>query len=83
MATLTLTATGVTARSKTIASADLTRVLTAMKAKFSLPVGATNQQIFDAFADWTFNQVKDAVLMQERTAAELAARQAVPTIPLT
>ena len=83
MATLTLTATGVTARSKTIQSADLTRVLAAMKIKFNLPGGATNQQVFDAFADWTFDQLKAATLMQERTAAETAAKVAVPDIPLT
>jgi microcystin degradation protein MlrC len=73
----------VTARSKTIAAGDLTRVLNAMKAKFNLPGGATNQQIFDAFADWIFDQLKNATLLHERTTASDTAVVGVADIPLT
>jgi len=50
-----------------------------MKAKFNLPGNATNQQIFDAFADWTFDQLASTTIMQE----QFTAKQAVPPIPLT
>lgn len=82
MATITLSV-GALTRSKTISAGDVTRVTDAMKIKFGLPVGATNQQVFDAFGDWMFGLMKTEVLMQEREAVARTARAAVTDIPLT
>lgn len=82
MATITIS-TGALTRSKTIAAGDVTRLTSAMKAKFGLSVGATNQQIFDAFGDWVFARMKEEILQYEREVATNTARQGVPDIPLT
>lgn len=82
MATITIS-TGALTRSKTISAGDVTRLTSAMKAKFSLPAGATNQQIFDAFGDWVFARMKEEILRYEQEVATNVARQGVPDIPLT
>lgn len=82
MATLTFSI-GALARSKTISAGDVTRLTDAMKARFSMPVGATNQEVFDVFTDWLFGIMKAEVLAYEREVAGNSARQNVPDITLT
>lgn len=82
MAVLTISVGGVSS-SKTIAAGDITRLQNAMKTKFLLPGGATNQQIVDKIADWVFNEIVTHTLSAERATAAQAATDGVATIPLS
>ncbi len=86
MATLTLTATGLTQRSKTISAADTTRMLNAYRVlygKVSDGAGGmrdrTNQEIFDLLADALFSYMRSTVKEVERG----VAAQAVVDVSLT
>lgn len=88
MATLTFTATGLTARSKTISAGDVTRVLNAYKSiTGQVPDVApgtlrdrTNQEVFDWFVD---NRVLSRILEDVRNVEGDAANKAVLPIVLT
>lgn len=77
MATFTFTATGLTARSKTISAGDSTRVLNAYKAisgqvSDGTPTGMrdrTSQEVLDWFADKLFDRIKEDVRNIERDVA--------------
>lgn len=74
MATITLTATGLTARSKTISAGDVTRVLNAYKSIAGQVPDVnpgtfrdrTNQEILDWFADKLFDRMREDVRNIER-----------------
>lgn len=82
MATLTFSATGLTARSKTISAGDVTRVLTAYKTIAGQVPDVTpgtfrdrtNQEIMDWFADKLFDRMKEDVRNIER---DIAAKTVV------
>lgn len=87
MATLTFTATGLTARSKTISAGDVTRVLNAYKiiaGQVSDGAGGfrdrTNQEVFDWFVD---NRVLSRILEDVRNFEGDAANKAVLPVVLT
>lgn len=87
MATLTFTASGLTARSKTISAGDVTRVLSAYKTlagQVSDGAGGlrdrTNQEIFDWFVD---NRVLARILEDVRNVEGDAANRAVLPVVLT
>lgn len=88
MATLTFSATSLTARSKTISAGDVTRVLNAYKSiagqvSDGTPTGMrdrTNQEIFDWFVD---NRVLARILEDVRNVEGDAANKAVLPVVLT
>lgn len=86
MATLTFTATGLTARSKTISAGDTTRLLDAYRTSLGqVSDGAggfrarTNQETFDAFVDNIFASMRETV----RNIEGDTARSAVAPITLS
>jgi hypothetical protein len=83
MATFTMTMGGVTSAAKTIAAGDVTRLLTALKGRFNLPGGATNQQIIDAAAGWVINELVTQTLNAEWGTASTTAVGNVAGIPIT
>lgn len=75
MATISLAATSLTARSKTISAGDTTRLLNAYRIIYGKkPDGSdySNQEIFDIFADGVFNYVREQVRNVERDTAAKA-----------
>lgn len=78
MATISLTATGLTARTKTISAGDTTRLLAAygsIAGQIALGTvpetyrNRTNQEILDWFADKLFDRMKEDVRNIERDTA--------------
>lgn len=87
MATLTFSATGLTARSKTISAGDVTRVLNAYKViAGQVPDGSggfrdrTNQEVFDWFVD---NRVYARIQEDVRNVEGDASNKAVLPVVLT
>lgn len=80
MATLTFSATGLTARAKTISAGDVTRVLNAYKSiagqvsdgTLTGMRDRTSQEILDWFADKLFDRMKEDVRNIERDTAAAA-----------
>jgi hypothetical protein len=87
MAAITLQATGVTQRSKTISAGDLTRVLNAYKTIAGQVPDVTpgtfrdrtNQEVFDWFADKLIDRIKEDVRNIERDTAAAAIAAVVLT----
>lgn len=86
MATITLTATGLTSRAKTISAADTTRLLNAYRTIYGqVPDGLggfrdrTDQEIFNTFADGIYQYMQEAVRNVERDAAAKAINLIVMT----
>lgn len=86
MATISFSATGLTARTKTITAGDTTRLLDAYRVIYGkVPDGAggmrdrTNQEIFDVFADGLFKSIQEQV----RNAEGNTAMNAISVIVLT
>lgn len=79
MATIALSATSLTTRTKTISAGDTTRLLNAYRVIYGqVPDGAggmrdrTNQEIFDRFSDGLFDYIREQVRNVERGTASNA-----------
>jgi hypothetical protein len=86
MATITIqiVAGGTTyTRSKTISAGDLTRLVAAEKVGLGLSAGATDQQVFDAWAEDIYRLEKERIRTAERRSAEAAAISQISDIALS
>lgn len=90
MATITITASGLTARSKTISTAHTTRLLAAYRVRYGqVSDGAggmrdmTDQEVFNAFADGLFRGMIGVVRSAEDEVAVRTAKAGVSDIILT
>jgi hypothetical protein len=81
MATLTITASGLAARSKIISASDVTRFLDAYRSVYGQ--GLSNQEVFDAFADGVFGGIIAFIRSTEENTVVTAAKAGVADISLT
>lgn len=60
---------GIMTRQKIVSNADLTRFISAIRVAYNVPVGSTDIQALETWADFVFQQARDTTKGIEQAAA--------------